>query len=464
LLICVTNNVAWSGSNVETNLDDAQVFTTVGAGAHYLAAQSPYHAAGTTNVALLADLKNRTTCAPIVLTSDITNDTLLSAQAGRSYGSPDLGYHYDPLDFIVSQIAVSNASLTLQMGTAMGVYGAAGNYGLVLLDGARIVSEGSPTNLNRIVRYNLVQEQANTNWSAPTVGRSVGTPSTYATNLLSSEARFRFTQWSMPAAGNDHLYAGATNLALSFQDCQFGGGQLTAVQPNITVLNSLFDRVQLTLSANANPFTALVRNCTMAGGTVTLQNNARGVWALTNNLFDTTNIIQTGSVSNNYNGYLTNSARLSPNAANDVLLTVTGITYDTGQLGRFYLPTNLTSQAPLFDGGGLNATNVGLWNFTTMTNQLKETNSVVDIGYHSVALATSGLPIDTDADGLPDYQEDRDGNGAKDTGESDWQSADTDGDGVNDYLEYLLGRNQLVAGATNDVNGVINFRLYTPLK
>jgi len=64
----------------------------------------------------------------------------------------------------------------------------------------------------------------------------------------------------------------------------------------------------LTFSANANPFTALVRNCTMAGGTVTLQNNAGGVWALTNNLFDTTNIIQTGSVSNNYNGYLTNSA------------------------------------------------------------------------------------------------------------------------------------------------------------
>src|SRR5213592_1855658 len=53
---------------------------------------------------------------------------------------------------------------------------------------------------------------------------------------------------------------------------------------------------------------------------------------------------------------------------------------------------------------------------------------------------------------------------AKDTGETDWKVADTDGDGVNDYLEYLLGRNGVVAGVTNDVNGVINLRLYTPLK
>ena len=41
---------------------------------------------------------------------------------------------------------------------------------------------------------------------------------------------------------------------------------------------------------------------------------------------------------------------------------------------------------------------------------------------------------------------------------------DTDGDGVTDQLEALLGRNPLVAGTTNDVNGVIHLRLYTPLK
>ena len=33
------------------------------------------------------------------------------------------------------------------------------------------------------------------------------------------------------------------------------------------------------------------------------------------------------------------------------------------------------------------------------------------------------LPFDYDSDGIPDYLEDRNGNGVTDTGETDWQSA-----------------------------------------
>jgi KDO2-lipid IV(A) lauroyltransferase len=49
---------------------------------------------------------------------------------------------------------------------------------------------------------------------------------------------------------------------------------------------------------------------------------------------------------------------------------------------------------------------------------------------------------DADADGLPDYREDTNGNGTYDAGAdlSDFNSADTDGDGVSDYLEWLQGR------------------------
>jgi hypothetical protein len=147
-----------------------------------------------------------------------------------------------------------------------------------------------------------------------------------------------------------------------------------------------------------------------------------------------------------------------------VLLTVTNITYHAGWLGRFYLPTNLTSHSVLFNSGSQNATNAVLYHFCVATNQVKETNSVVDIGYHSVAVTSTGQPLDTDADSAADYLEDANGNGSVDSGETDWLISDTDGDGVSDYLETLLGRNPLVAGTTNDVNGTLNLRLYTPLK
>jgi len=55
--------------------------------------------------------------------------------------------------------------------------------------------------------------------------------------------------------------------------------------------------------------------------------------------------------------------------------------------------------------------------------QAKETNSVVDIGYHYVAVNSAGQPIDTDGDGTADYAEDGNGNGVVDSGETDWQSA-----------------------------------------
>ena len=76
----------------------------------------------------------------------------------------------------------------------------------------------------------------------------------------------------------------------------------------------------------------------------------------------------------------------------------------------------------------------------------------------------NGLPIDTDSDVIPDYQEDANGNGAFDSGETNWQASDSDGDGVSDGLELLLGRNPLVAGTTNDFDGSLNLRVFTPLR
>ena len=78
---------------------------------------------------------------------------------------------------------------------------------------------------------------------------------------------------------------------------------------------------------------------------------------------------------------------------------------------------------PLVNAGSRTADQAGLYHYTTQTGQTKETNSVVDIGFHYLAVDANGNPIDTDGDGLPDSLEDRNGNGSYDSGsgETDWQ-------------------------------------------
>ena len=87
------------GPHNATNSSSA-VFEPVGAGHHYLAAGSPYSNAGTANlsVGLLAELRQRTTHPPLILTGPITTPTVLSPVAQRDIGAPDLGFHYAPLD------------------------------------------------------------------------------------------------------------------------------------------------------------------------------------------------------------------------------------------------------------------------------------------------------------------------------------------------------------------------------
>ena len=137
-----------------------------------------------------------------------------------------------------------------------------------------------------------------------------------------------------------------------------------------------------------------------------------------NNAFDTCGITPGSTCSNGYNayinctnldGYYTN--RLFSSIGGDVVVTGT-YTYDTGPLGDFY-----QHSTDLINKGTNTADIVGLYHYTTQTNQLKEANSVVDIGYHYVAVDATCSPIDSDGDGVPDYLEDVNGNGVTDVGE-----------------------------------------------
>jgi hypothetical protein len=75
--------------------------------------------------------------------------------------------------------------------------------------------------------------------------------------------------------------------------------------------------------------------------------------------------------------------------------------YARGVFGSYYL----TTVTPLWEAGSRTASDAGLTQYTTFTNQAKDTASQpVNIGLHYVA-ATNALPLDSDGDGVPDYLE-----------------------------------------------------------
>src|SRR6266699_2842 len=73
--------------------------------------------------------------------------------------------------------------------------------------------------------------------------------------------------------------------------------------------------------------------------------------------------------------------------------------------------------------------------WTNQTNEVKETNSMVDIGLHYVALDTNNVPVDSDGGGVPDVLEDINGDGVVNGVESDWTSGS--GHGSDDFKQLL---------------------------
>jgi hypothetical protein len=460
LLIAAGNYVAFNGSNVETNLSDTGIFQTVGAGSHYLAASSPYRDVGTTNInpALLEDIGKLTTYPPVVLTNDITANTILWPQAQRDTNAKDLGYLYDPIDFALNGISLTNATLFLTNGVAISVYG---EEGLWLRDNSSLVSVGSASVPNVLTRYNCVQELPIA-WGTTGLVEFLVLPRTTAGSPPAVD--LTFTRSYLPADSGYHTYtvgnAGIEFDTLSIRHCEFSGGQLNLVGTNGAVYgltNSLFERVTLNFEGDA---TLSVFNSTIRGGNGgwVWQDPTNSVWTFKDNLLDSSEMWNlTETLIHENNAYFNSDFdTFYTNNLSEVVLT--NLAYLAGPLGRYYHSTN----SPLLNAGSRDADDAGLFHFTITVDQAKETNSVVDIGHHYVAVDPETLlPLDFDEDGLPDYIEDANGNGSVDQGETDWTDPDTDGDGVNDYLEWLQGRDPLTAGATTEP---IELHVFTPLQ
>jgi hypothetical protein len=431
------NPYTWGGSPTSvttsnnavyyTNSLPAGVFQTVGAG-HYYLADNTYRNQGVTNISaqLLTDLQTKTTFPPLVY-SNITasTNTTLFPQAQRDTDTPDLGYNYDPIDYVVDLYSITNATLTLTNGVAIASYN---EHGIQVQDGSSIVSIGSPVYPNWFVRYNSVQE-----YPVALGGTNLLSGLTVSAAHLAAAGptgQYRFSKFACPASGGYLFYDTGMNSygTLLVQDCELWGGPSEfAGNTNsaTTLLNNLFGRSNFTADPGSASTSLWLTNNLIFGTIVTFYNQAAtNTWRAFNNAFDTctittnTFVTQLGKLTNGYNAYLNCTNRLNPVGSTDFTNNST-MAYQPGPLGTFYQP----SSSPLINIGSTNAQLLGLYHYTTQTNQTKETTSLVDIGYHYIASNGSGSPIDTDGDGVPDYLEDANGNGSVNSGETDWQNA-----------------------------------------
>jgi hypothetical protein len=446
ILTAVTNQVYYQDSHNAGNLvyindcyinsSSSGVYQSAAGGNYYLAPGSPYRNAGTTNIdpALLAQLSQKTTWLPLLLTNQtISINTTFSPQAQRDTDTPDLGYHYDPIDYIVDQCAITNATLTLTNGTAIASYNEAG---IKLQDNSVIVSIGSPLYPNWFARYSSVQEQSVSLGGTNNYNGMDVYPSYTSTK---PNGTYQFTKFASPAGGGFHLYdySTASYGSLNVQECEFWGGTNVLGGTNGTTLlldNNLFARS--CIGATGSGSLSFSNNLVWGTASVQLNPASGTVWRAYNNDFDSTTI-NNSILTNGYNAYLNCSGYLTPTNATDIFSTK-AMAYQSSWLGSFYQPTS----SALINAGSATADQVGLYHYTVLTNQVKETNSIVDIGYHYVATDAYGNPIDTDGDGIPDYLEDTNGNGIYDAG---------------DLGNWLIG-------PFNGLSGDNGLQVFTPLK
>lgn len=464
--VCMPNNIvasSWGGS-----------FQQVGFGGRYLGNDAyrdcgtfwDYEGTAVMPTDLWAEFQKKTTFPPTCLTGDIYNQInsstiTLGKQVACDHGFPDLGYHYDPVDWLATNLIVhQGVTLILTNGATMAIGFGSASSGITLQSNAKLISEGSPTNLNHIVWCQGVQE-------LPVV-RPVSA-SSFGQTGSSSKVRARFTEFPMLTGAAHFDIENSYNPTFEFQDCQFAGGSMKARGAlGLGFTNCLAESLKIDLIPGSAIINSLFRNSLFVGGEVALNNNnANSTFTVRNCLLDHVNNITTTTypISSSYNAYIQTTP--FPNTLGSQILS--GMSYCAGPLGKYYLPELLDGLPnPLFsqDQSRTPASD-GLYHYTSTTDQDEEGSTFLDTGFHYIVVNSTTLALkDSDSDGLPDYIEDANGNGVKDTSETSFtglNADDTDNDQMSDYLESLIGRNPRVNGAVLENNNQINLRVYTPM-
>ncbi len=417
----------------------ASPFQHLGAGNYYLNPQSGFQGVGTPSIdgQLASDLQQKTTQPPLLCPSSINTATTWVPVVPRDTSfSPDLGYHYDPLDYLCTQVAVK---LYVAMNNGVQI-GMAGRFGFSMTDINGVTSQGLPGSPTRMVWYTSVQEQpvALTGYN-PTISAVFSVAGATANFSGAPKPWIILNFTDIPMTGlrqyfflNGFAYPLNFN-TLSLQNCTLrsvnlstyliGGFPWPANQqvPTATLWNNRFERSTASLiegyiqagtgtPSYDNPLTANVYNNLFWNSTLGMSHRdalatLHPLWKIADNLFDTASAFLTGD--GNYLNYVTRSNDGFYNTDSsqfggtaNVLLN--SLSYAPGPLGPWYLGSSSPS---LVDAGSRSAEGAGLFAYTTQANQTEEGCTLVDIGFHFVALDGSGNPQDNNGNGIPDYLE-----------------------------------------------------------
>lgn len=400
-------------------------------GYHYLSSSSGLRNTGSTSLQsdLAADLRRLTTVAPVVYTNvTFSTATTFSPQAQRDTDQPDCGYHYYPMDYVFGG-CTAGSNMTFTAGTAVGWFSTSSGWqhaghGIRIADLQTMRFDGTASAYNYLVRYTICQESKDGAYG----GYGPGGITSWAASLaIAPEVHAKFLRASMFAQEPfNHFRDDWGPLKGRFSNSEFHTGGIGAYISSYYYTNTLFNRCWAGGIENGWAGNEIIaRNCTWIGGYISVKPTVTMQISIRDCAIDGATIItNTSTASNgdfNFNAYTNASNPFPIGGGNDVQSV--SFNWQTGYYttGRFYLPYN----SPLIDAGGVNANQVGLYNFTTQSwGSPKETNSVVDIGYHYVATTEySSQPMDSDGDGIPDYLEDRNGNGIIDNDETDWNNA-----------------------------------------
>jgi hypothetical protein len=343
------------------------------------------------------------------------------------------------LDYVFGASAVAKSNLTFAAGTAVGFYygSSGGTYALALGDSATASFQGTVTAPCHWSKYSAVQE-GNGNWTPQSyLGGIVGQSYSHAAPVI----QMVFTKCNEFAEEGNFFRDNGALLVLRASDCEFYSGCVGGYSASYNLTNCLIANAQVGLWSNYGAANLTMENCTMIRGYLYGDNTSGGYWPVNvfNCAFDSTTFYMNahGNTTNgyytDYNAFLLNSNQTAYLGGHEVIVT-NGYNWQSSWLGNFYLPPN----SPLIQAGSTTADQVGLYHFTTQTNQVPETNSIVDIGYHYVATDGYGNPLDSNGDGIPDYLEDANGNGLVDNGEMSWLYATANSAGLSSVGVLIL--------------------------